>query len=53
MLRFAPIDVVIHGRECVDFRADSFAVSFGSSEGFFSEWGIRGALPRPPSHPDA
>jgi len=42
MLRFAPIDLVANASEAVAFRADSFEVSFGSSERFFSDWGCQG-----------
>jgi GNAT superfamily N-acetyltransferase len=42
VLRFAPIDLAANGSEAFAFRVDSFEVSFGSAEAFFSEWGRQG-----------
>jgi GNAT superfamily N-acetyltransferase len=42
VIRFTPIDLAANGSDAVAFRADSFAVSFGTSEGFVAEWGSHG-----------
>ena len=42
MLRFAPIDLELRSRAAVAIRADSFEVSFGSSDEFFEEYGMTG-----------
>src|SRR5262249_41290753 len=33
-LRFAPIDLDVHSGVCIDFRADAFICSFGTSQEF-------------------
>ena len=42
MLRFAPIDLELRSRAAVAIRADSFEISFGSSDEFFEEYGVTG-----------
>ena len=44
MLRFEPIDLAARGSDAVAIRADSFEVSFGSAEEFFSDYGSDGSL---------
>ena len=42
MLRFEPIDLAAHASQAVEFRADSFALSFGSADDFFRDFGESG-----------
>ena len=43
MMQFAPIDLEANALDAVAIRADSFEVSFGSSDKFFAEYGRDGA----------